>query len=279
MPEAPYSDPNDVRMMKPGNKNQNMKNPKVKACFPRHLIRASLGLLATAILVMPWSPVRAELPLRLDEPKRTIPAQDFQTVTVDSKPVKLSAYKGSVVFLNFWATWCPPCLQEMPAMERLAQQMKGKPFVILAVNQGESQEVVKAFLKRRGFTFTLVMDESGDIGASYIASALPTTYIIDRDGLVVGRAKGGREWDHPDMVQWLSELSGAGGKGATVDAAIPEKTAPETAGLKATGLMTTALKTATQKTTMPKPEVGTGPGLLPEVLRECDSPLVAGVTH
>ena len=233
-------------MMIPGDKNR-----ITKAFFDRTLIRASLGLFAVVILAMPWSIVRAELPLGLDEPRRAIPAQDFQTVTVDSKPVKLSAYKGSVVFLNFWATWCPPCLQEMPAMERLAQQMKGKPFVILAVNQGESQDVVRAFLKRRGFTFPLVMDESTDIGASYIASALPTTYIIDREGMVVGRAKGGREWDHPDMVHWLSNLSGKGGKGAT--AAIPT----------------------------PEPQVTQTslPGFLPEVLRQCESPLVAGVTR
>ena len=203
------------------------------------------------MLAMPWSPVRAELPLRLEEPKRAIPAQDFQTVTVDSKPVKLSEYKGRVVFLNFWATWCPPCLQEMPAMERLAQQMKDKPFVILAVNQGESQDVVMAFLKRKGFTFPLVMDESGDIGASYSASALPTTYIIDREGLVVGRAKGGREWDHPDMVHWLNGLSGAGGKAAAAKAATPE----------------------------PQVTPASPPGFLPEVLRQCDSPLVAAITR
>ena len=237
-------------MMIPGDINQIMK-----AFFHRRLTRAGLGLLAAAMLAMPWSTVRAELPLRLEEPKRAIPAQDFQTVTVDSKPVKLSAYKGRVVFLNFWATWCPPCLQEMPAMERLAQQMKDKPFVILAVNQGESQDVVKAFLKRRGFTFPLVMDESGDIGASYSASALPTTYIIDREGLVVGRAKGGREWDHPDMVQWLNGLSGAGGKAATAK--------------------------ATTKTTPPEPQatLASLPGFLPEVLRPCESPLVADMTR
>lgn len=130
-------------------------------------------------------------------------------------------------------------------MERLSQHLKGKPFVILAVNQGESLAVVNAFLKRRGFTFPVVMDESGDIGASYIASALPLTYIIDPQGLIVGRAKGPREWDQKEMVDWVLSLTGKSGAASAMRVKAPL----------------------------------VGAGLLPEVLRQCESPLVAVSTR
>ena len=216
--------------------------------------KPALGRLLLAVFLMAgvWTTALADLPLMMEEPKRALPAQDFHTITPDKTPVKLSDYKGQVVFLNFWATWCPPCLKEMPAMERLFLQMKGKPFVMLAVNQGESLEVVRAFLKRRGFTFPVVMDESGDIGASYNANALPLTYIIDRKGLIVGRARGSREWDQQEMVNWLLALGGQGG------AATAANSRPE--GVSLPGAVQTP---------------ATAPGLLPEVLRQCESPLVA----
>ena len=210
-----------------------------------HTIPVFILGFALALVAGGASSARADLPLMLDEPKRALPAQEFQTITPEGKPVKLSDYKGRVVFLNFWATWCPPCLQEMPAMERLSQHLKGKPFVILAVNQGESLAVVNAFLKRRGFTFPVVMDESGDIGASYIASALPLTYIIDPQGLIVGRAKGPREWDQKEMVDWVLSLTGKSGAASAMRVKAPL----------------------------------VGAGLLPEALRQCESPLVAVSTR
>ena len=145
--------------------------------------------------------------LLMDVAKKPVAAYNFQSTLVGGEKVQLSDYKGNVVFLNFWATWCVPCVEEMPAMERLAAKLKGKPFRIVAVNMMEPAPVVKKFVAKLKLTYDIVMDESGDIGGNYAANSLPLTYIIDKQGNIIRRAVGARVWDKKESVAFFEKLA------------------------------------------------------------------------
>jgi len=147
-------------------------------------------------------------PMLLDKAANPVQAHPFEGENLAGDPVRLADLKGKVVFINFWATWCVPCVLEMPSMESLNRKMKGKPFVMLAVNQAESPERIKQFLKKRGFRFSyeLVLDQMGEIGAYYAVDRLPMTYLVDALGRVTHRAVGPREWDSADSVNLLEKL-------------------------------------------------------------------------
>src|SRR3989338_10093348 len=139
--------------------------------------------------------------------KKPIPAPDFTLNTLDGKKVSLKDFKGKVVFLNFLATWCPPCVVEMPSMEALHKRFKGKGLVVLAVNDAENVNKVSSFVKKRGYTFHVLLDSDGLVtDGSYRVVGLPTTYLIDSNGMVVGKAEGVRAWDSPESFRLMEEI-------------------------------------------------------------------------
>lgn len=111
----------------------------------------------------------------------------------------LSALKGRVVFLNFWATWCGPCRAEMPSMETLYKRCKDKGLEILAVNAGESRQDVLAFMANNGLSFPALIDEDGKVNRAYGIQAIPTTFLIDREGKIILRLVGSIDWDTPEI--------------------------------------------------------------------------------
>lgn len=132
---------------------------------------------------------------------------DFTATTLAGKSVKLSDYKGKVIFLNFWATWCPPCRAEMPTIEKLWKKLKNnKDFVWLAVDAQEKPDVVQAFIQKNGYTFPVLLDTTGQGGAEYGVQAIPTTYVIDKTGHVLGGRAGGKEWDTPEVLKGIEKL-------------------------------------------------------------------------
>jgi peroxiredoxin len=166
-------------------------------------------VLAPLLLVLAWSaPAQAppEHPLLLDTPHEPVAALDFTARTVSGRQVRLSELRGQVVLINFWATWCVPCLLEMPAMDRLNRRLGGRAFRMLAINQGESLEEIQRFAQGRGFTFELVLDPDGTVGGNYGANRLPITYIIDHRGMVIRRAIGPRAWDSAEAMDFFGEL-------------------------------------------------------------------------
>ncbi|MDP1897144.1 MAG: TlpA disulfide reductase family protein [Sulfurimicrobium sp.] len=98
------------------------------------------------------------------------------------KTHKLEDYRGKVVMVQFWATWCPPCLKEMPAMQRLDQKMAGKPFVILAVNMGETGKDVSDFVNKMKINFNVLMDEEGNGVGAWKVFVAPSTFLVDPQG-------------------------------------------------------------------------------------------------
>ena len=157
---------------------------------------------ATGTPVSGYEQAFADAGLRLLS--QTVSIRDFSLPMVSSasaaktQPVELqslSALKGKVVFLNFWATWCGPCRDEMPSMEILYKRFKDKGLEILAVNCQENQEDVLAFMANYGLTFPALLDEDGRVSGAYGIQAIPTTFLINRDGRIILRLVGSINWD------------------------------------------------------------------------------------
>ena len=123
-----------------------------------------------------------------------VQAPAFELPTSDGKMVALGGLKGKVLLLNFWATWCPPCREEMPSMERLYQEFKDQGLAVLAVNIRESPKQVERFMRDFRLTFPALLDTDATVSGRYGVRGLPSTYLVDRTGHVVGQAVGARDW-------------------------------------------------------------------------------------
>ena len=139
----------------------------------------------------------------LDQPGN---APDFNLPLLSGENRSLSSYRGRVIMLNFWATWCPPCVQEMPSMENLYRRFKDQGLEILAVNVGENQSTVQNFINRYRFTYPIPMDRNSRISRQYGLRYFPTTYIIDRSGQVISMTVGFKQWDTPQMISAFEAL-------------------------------------------------------------------------
>ena len=137
------------------------------------------------------------------------PAEDPVRINLkdmNGKNISLSDFKGKIVFLNFWTTWCPTCRIEMPSMEKLHQRLKNKNFAMVTINLQESASQVKAFFKEFKLTFTALLDSTGEVGASFGIRAIPTTYILDKTGRIIGLVSGPREWDSKAAISLFENL-------------------------------------------------------------------------
>jgi peroxiredoxin len=112
------------------------------------------------------------------------PAPLFELAGLDGKEVSLSDFRGKPVLINFWASWCIPCLNEMPFIEKTYRKQKGDGLAVLMLNVKEPSDVVRKFAKDHGYTFTILMDRDGKINNSYQVFGLPSSYFVDRDGIV-----------------------------------------------------------------------------------------------
>jgi peroxiredoxin len=121
--------------------------------------------------------------------------------------VRLNDFRGKIVFLNFWTTWCPSCRTEMPAMERLHRKLFGKNFAMVTVNIKESASQVKNFFEKYKLTFTALLDTTGEISAGFGIRAIPTTFILDKSGTIIGSITGPREWDSRKSVALFERLA------------------------------------------------------------------------
>ena len=134
-------------------------------------------------------------------------AAPFDLKSLDGTSVQLAQLKGKVVVLNFWATWCGPCKEEMPAFERLRQQLDPERFALLTITTDLQRDGIKHFLANLNVRLPVLFDEDQDVSQAYLVRALPTTVFIDRQGMLLGRAVGPREGDAPDAVRTLQSLT------------------------------------------------------------------------
>ena len=134
-------------------------------------------------------------------------APDFNFPGLDGKMIRLADQKGKVVLVNIWATWCPPCVDEMPSMEKLYQKFKGQDFEILAVSIDETGlKAVAPFMKKTGLTFPALIDSKGTIKATYGITGVPESFIIDKQGVLIKKIVGPVDWATPKVFSFFSEL-------------------------------------------------------------------------
>ena len=136
-------------------------------------------------------------------------APDFTLPDLKGNPVSLNGFKGKVVFLNFWATWCKPCEEEMPSMQILYNELKSQnqPFEMVAVSiDKEGPEVVRKFVERYNITFTVLHDRKGRIKDTYKTTGVPETFIIDQRGIIAEKVWGPRDWRTRDSVKTIMDL-------------------------------------------------------------------------
>ena len=133
--------------------------------------------------------------LGIEKPEKRIVAPDFTLEDLSGKPWRLRELRGKVVFLNFWATWCIPCRQEMPTMEKLHRDFKGQGLEVVAINFRETKKEVQKFFDELGLTFTALLDRDGKVSEEYGAWSIPLSYFINRKGEFVGKVAGYRKWD------------------------------------------------------------------------------------
>lgn len=152
------------------------------------LIMIGFGFLAlgVAFMMKPGNPAPAAssqefstIPVKVD-----LPAPDLNLTTLDGANVSLSAFRGSVVLVNLWATWCPPCREEMPALQSFYDEHRSNGFILIAIDQGETSAEVNPFVEEFNLTFPVWLDPASQAGAAFNTMNLPSSYVIDRSGRI-----------------------------------------------------------------------------------------------
>ncbi len=134
-------------------------------------------------------------------------APDFTLVDADGKKYSLSSLRGKVVLVNFWATWCPPCIAEMPSMEKLSARFAGEDFILLAINAEEDgRDIVKEFLAENPHTFPVLLDSELKVQQRYGVYRFPETFIVRRDGVIAERVIGAIDWTDRKIVNLINFL-------------------------------------------------------------------------
>ncbi len=180
------------------------KGVSVVTNFHADTIRHPLGVLALCILsaftqVVSAAPLIPKLKLPVYPPRMELPDLDGRTTT-------LAQFEGKVVAINFWATWCAPCREELPSMESTYQAFEQAGFIIIAVNLGETRDAVAAFLDTTPVSFPVLLDQDAKLTSAFKARGLPTTYFIDRHGRISHRIKGGRDWNDAEFRKELRAI-------------------------------------------------------------------------
>ncbi|HEX7928724.1 MAG TPA: TlpA disulfide reductase family protein [bacterium] len=167
------------------------------------------GLLAWAEPVFAQDKDQPHFPLppfAVDAPKTPRAAPDFTLSSNTGQKVQLKALRSRVVVINFWATWCVPCVAELPELKRLADGFQGQPFTLLAIDVEDTPAKVQAFLQKHQMTLPVLYDDEGDTLRAYGGRGLPTTVIVDHNGNWVAQALGSKQWNSPEAVRYFRKL-------------------------------------------------------------------------
>lgn len=135
-----------------------------------------------------------------------IMAPDFALQDTEGKMHRLSDYRGKPVIINFWTTWCPPCREELPSMNRAWHLLEKEGIAMLALNMGEDEDAIFIFSADYPTDFPILMDQSGEVIEQWPVKGLPTTYVIAPDGTIAYRAIGSREWDDKALLDAVRAL-------------------------------------------------------------------------
>ena len=173
--------------------------------YPSLISFIAVGIFLATAPALAQAPDFKAMP-KLVEVKDRPPAPDFTLPDPAGKKVSLKDYRGKVVFLAFWASWCEFCRDEQPAVEQLYRDYKSKGLEVVAVAIKDKREDTLAFVKKSKLTYPILMDPEGKIGELYGAFATPTVYLIDRKGTVLARQWGPAGWNSPGARKLIAEL-------------------------------------------------------------------------
>lgn len=179
--------------------------------FPAQFTQALDTLAKTALKPQPLAvPANTANTSKLDEPPlEKHPTQslapDLRLPDLTGKTQDLKDYRGKVVLLNFWATWCPPCIKEIPSLNNLQKQFSKDEFIVLSVDVGEELKDIQTFLEHVPAEYPVLVDTSSSLTEPWQLQAFPSTYIIDRQGQLRYQYFGGLEWDEPELIKFLAQ--------------------------------------------------------------------------
>ena len=170
--------------------------------------RVLFGLGCMLLVLLPVAkPARSDQTLTALPTRQAAPA--FSLQDLHGSLHRLLDYRGKLVIVNFWASWCSPCRKELPSMNRAWKQLQRDGVAMLAINVGEDQQAIQAFKKDFPIDFTVLLDGKGTTSRHWQVTGLPTTLVLDTQGRIVYRVLGSREWDDRELIQRLRALSGS----------------------------------------------------------------------
>jgi peroxiredoxin len=138
------------------------------------------------------------------------PLADFTLPDLAGRPVHLAALRGKVVFINVWATWCPPCIEEMPTIQRLYERLHDRGVAVLAISiDALGAQVVAPFMEQYGLTFPALLDPTERIVHLYHTGGVPESFVVDKQGRLVDKVVGPRDWAHPQVIAMFERLLAA----------------------------------------------------------------------
>jgi peroxiredoxin len=135
-------------------------------------------------------------------------APDFTLPSLDSRTLTLRDYRRQVVILNFWATWCPPCVEEAPSLEAFAESTRGQGVTVIGVSVDQNVDELREFVSRHRLSFAIARDPEQALASRFGTSKFPETYILDRDGKVAEKIIGPIDWQDPRMLSFVHALAG-----------------------------------------------------------------------
>lgn len=194
------------------------REAKFAGCLESRIVRssrisASIRVAAVAILVLGLAACESSAPPQgnpdttTESPRVGFRAPNFRLNNLAGQEVSLASFAGKVVFINFWATWCGPCLSEMPSMEALYKDFRDLGFEILAVSSDfEGANIVQPYVDRLGLTYPILLDPSFFVHEKYLVRSVPTSVIVDRDGVITHKIIGSRDWNAPVARDLLERL-------------------------------------------------------------------------
>lgn len=167
---------------------------------------SNLPLPAQAAVLLPQAPLPAKAKMGLVEYRATVSPAPLALKDLSGKMHALNDYRGQVVLLSFWASWCPPCVKEMPAQNRLQRRFSDRPLRILGVNVGESVASVNTFISEVAVDFTVLLDEDQQVYEDWKVYVVPTNFLIDKQGRIRYGSVGAADWDDPDVIKIITQL-------------------------------------------------------------------------